>query len=76
MNTICPDRAKTEYAEWCPSWLSSGAGSYFICYINDMPDQVASFIYMYGTRMTQSYRRVINDTDSASLQHDLEQVTQ
>jgi len=43
----------------------------FICYINDMPDTVSSFIYMYADGTTV-VREVTTFSDSEKLQFDLD----
>jgi hypothetical protein len=43
----------------------------FICYINDLPDIVNSFIYMYADD-TKLFRRVDNNEDREELQRDLD----
>ena len=45
----------------------------FVCYINDMPETVSSFIYMYADD-TKIGRTVSNMEDSSRLQADLDQV--
>src|SRR5664279_3672539 len=45
----------------------------FICYINDLPEVVRSFIFMYADD-TKLFRRVNNDTDQEELQRDLDQI--
>jgi len=45
----------------------------FICYINDMPDIVSSFIYMYADG-TKICREVCDTSDSGKLQMDLNNI--
>src|SRR5664279_4398204 len=45
----------------------------FICYINDLPEVVRSFIFMYADD-TKLFRRVDNDADQEELQRDLDQI--
>ena len=45
----------------------------FICYINDMPDIVSSFIYMYADG-TKICREVCDTSDSGKLQVDLNNI--
>ena len=47
----------------------------FICYINDMPDTVSSFIYMYADD-TKISRQVAKAEDSKKLQDDLNRIQQ
>jgi len=47
----------------------------FICYINDMPDTVSSFIHMYADD-TKIGRQVVTAEDSEILQADLNCVQQ
>jgi len=45
----------------------------FVCYINNLPDIVSSFIYMYADG-TKLFRRVDNGVDRKRLQRDLDLV--
>ena len=47
----------------------------FICYINDMPNTVSSFIYMYADD-TEISRQVAKAEDSKKLQDDLNRIQQ
>jgi len=47
----------------------------FICFINDMPEVVRSFIYLYADN-SRIFREVNNEEDSRSLQRDLDQLVQ
>jgi len=47
----------------------------FVCYINDMPNTVSSFIYMYADD-TKLGRRVTTAEDSKKLQADLDCIQQ
>ena len=47
----------------------------FICYINDLPDSIASFIFLYADD-TKIFRRVENDVDRQALQRDLDQLAE
>jgi len=43
----------------------------FVCYINDLPEETASFIFMYADD-TEIFRRVSDDMDRPALQRDLD----
>ena len=45
----------------------------FICYINDMPSSVLSFIYLFADD-AKLYRNISSDDDPPALQHDLQQL--
>lgn len=45
----------------------------FVCYINDMPDNIASFIYMYADD-TKIFRRADSDRDRQALQRDIDEL--
>ena len=47
----------------------------FVCYINDMPDMITSFIYMYADD-AKILNSVSGDVDQASLQSDLDTLTE
>jgi len=42
----------------------------FICYINDLPEDISSFIFLYA----EVFRRVECDVDKEALQRDLDQL--
>jgi len=63
-------------SEWAPVLSRVPQGSVlgpvlFICYINDMPSTVSSFIYMYADD-TKIGRQVVTAEDSKKLQTDLD----
>jgi len=45
----------------------------FVCYINDMPDTVTSFIYLYADD-TKMFRQVNDESDIVALQNDLDKL--
>jgi Reverse transcriptase (RNA-dependent DNA polymerase)/Endonuclease-reverse transcriptase len=47
----------------------------FVCYINDMPDTVRSFLYMYADD-TKMFRRIDSDLDRIALQQDLNRLAE
>jgi len=65
-------------SQWAPVLSGVPQGSVlgpllFICYINDMPDTISSFIYMYADD-TKIVREVTNDRDCEELQLDLDSI--
>jgi len=47
----------------------------FVCYINDLPETIASFIFLYADD-TKVFRRVDCELDRDYLQHDLDQLAE
>jgi len=47
----------------------------FVCYINDMPDMITSFIYMYADDAKIIMNCVFDEFDQTGLQSDLDTLT-
>ena len=66
------------YSEWSSVLSGVPQGSVlgpllFVCYINDMPDTVTSFIYMYADD-TKMFRQINDKSDTVALQNDLDKL--
>jgi ribosomal protein S20 len=66
------------YSEWSSVLSGVPQGSVlgpllFVCYINDMPDTVTSFIYMYADD-TKMFRQINDQSDTVALQNDLDKL--
>ena len=64
------------YSSWSSVMSGVAQGSVlgpvlFVCFINDMPETVASFIYLYADD-TQMFRQVNDKSDTVALQNDLD----
>jgi hypothetical protein len=47
----------------------------FVCYINDLPETISSFVYMYADD-TKIFRRVDKEQEVSTLQRDLDQLVE
>jgi len=70
-------RVAGQFSEWAPVASGIPQGSVlgpvlFVCYINDLPDTISSFIYMYAD--SKIFRQVNLDADRKALQDDLEKL--